>query len=148
MAPPREKAGFAAASVPEEGILKRELVWAGCAPAPPAAGAAVFPKRGFDAVVAGAAGVVDSAGLLPALPNKPPPAGAAGVDPNKGFCCVFVPDPKRPPVVDCGCDAPPNGEEEAAAGAAVEGVVEELVPAFRFPNRPPPVFAAPCPNKD
>ena len=113
---------------------------------PPPRGA---PKRGFWPVSALLVGGVDSAGLsLPRPEKRLPPGGADGVEPSKGFCCVF--DPKRPPL-DCGCVVAPNSDgavEELVAVVVAEGVVDEVVGAF--PKRPPGFCAAcpDCPKRD
>lgn len=130
---PSEKAGFEAESAPEAGVLKSEDV---CPCVPPADGAAVDPKSDFDSPPVVAAGVVDSVGLsLFKFENMPPPLGAGAV-PNVGVVCCCA-DPKRPPDDGC-CVAPPNKDELPEAGAAVDGVVDELV-AFK-PAKSPPGF--------
>lgn len=71
---PRENAGFAAASPPAAGALKREGaacdVWA---PAP-------APKSGLFALPAAVVGVLDSAGLFKPPKRPPAPPGAGAVD--------------------------------------------------------------------
>lgn len=107
-------------------------------------GAGGFPKSGFAAPSVDVDGVVDSAGLsLPMFENRPPPLGADGVVPNAGveFCCGV--DPNRPPD-DGFWVAPPNNDGLPDAGAAVDGVVDELV-VFVFPKSPPG-FCAACPK--
>lgn len=139
-----EEAGVVVVAAPAGGVEKSDGVCGFCSP--PARGA---PKRGFEPVPALVAGGVDSAGLsLPRFEKRLPPAGAEGVEPSRGFCCVF--DPKRPPP-DCGCDVAPNSDgvvEELVAVVVAEGVVDEVVAAL--PKRPPGFCPAcpDCPNKD
>ena len=137
---PRDgKAGFAAESAPDEGVLNSEDVCPACTPP----GAAV-PNSGFEIPPLDAAGVVDSAGLsLLTFENRP--ALGAGVVPNVGvdFCCPA--DPKRLPD-GCCCEALPNNGEVPEAGAVVDGVVDEDV-VVKPPKRPPG-FCPGCPRSD
>lgn len=93
---PREgNAGFAAASPPAEGALKREEP--ACGVWPPGAA----PKSGLGALLAVAAWLVDSAGLF-APPKRPPAPPVAGVvdwgAPKRGFEAPDeAPEPNRPP---------------------------------------------------
>lgn len=155
--PPRLNSGLAGVVVDVAGVVEDTLVVVVvvgglksddvCAPCTPAGVAVAPPKRGLGALSAlVVAGVVDSAGLsLFKLPKRPPPVGAAGVEPNNVFCCVF---PRRPPP-NCGCDAPPNAGvvEEVVTVVVVDGVNDEVVLVFAFPKRPPG-FCAVWPKRD
>lgn len=135
------KAGFAAESGPDVGVLKSDDVCAPCAC--PAAGAGA-PNSGFEMPPPDVAGVVDSACLsLPTLENGP--ALGAGVVPNVGvdICCGV--DPKRLPE-GC-CEALPNNGGVPEAGAVVDGVVDEGA-ALTPPKRAAPGFWPVCPRSD
>lgn len=146
------EAGVLVVAAPVGGVENSDGVGFCSPPADGAAGAAgaaagALPNReGLGAAASLLAGV-DSAGLpspekSPPPPLAPPAAGAEGVDPSEGFCCVF--DPKRPPPAppvpaaapeSAGFGALPNNDgvvEPVDAGAADEAGCE--------PKRPPPGF--------